>query len=33
VESDEVVLDLRTVEPEDDPVVLSVLDEVVRGRE
>ena len=33
VENDEVVLDLRTVEPEDDPVVLTALQEVSRVRD
>jgi L-seryl-tRNA(Ser) seleniumtransferase len=33
VENDEVVLDLRTVDPEDDPAVLSALQEASRARE
>jgi len=33
VESDEVVLDLRTVDPKDDPILLTALQEAFRGGE
>ncbi len=33
VENDEVVLDLRTVDPKDDPAILSALQEASRARE